>query len=73
MSLDALAPNLLAGWDLARGIDTQIITDIGPQACAGRLLTRRRALWLARVGSARSTAGVTRRTTMAQSISMTMT
>ncbi len=38
ISLQTLAPELLAGWDFSRGIDTQIITDIGPQACAGRLV-----------------------------------
>ncbi len=38
VTLEALAPDLLAGWDFSRGIDTQIITDIGPQACAGRLV-----------------------------------
>ena len=37
-TLESLASDLLAGWDLSRGIDTQIITDIGPQACAGRLV-----------------------------------
>ena len=35
--LDAL-PDLLAGWDFSRGIDTQEINDIGPQACHGRLV-----------------------------------
>jgi N,N-dimethylformamidase beta subunit-like, C-terminal len=38
IALQTLAPDLLAGWDFSRGIDTQIITDIGPQACAGRLV-----------------------------------
>ena len=29
---------LLAGWDFSRGIDSQSIVDIGPQACHGRLV-----------------------------------
>jgi N,N-dimethylformamidase len=37
-TLEALAPDLLAGWDFSRGIDTQVITDTGPQACPGRLV-----------------------------------
>ena len=36
--LDALPGDLLAGWDFSRGIDTQEINDIGPQACRGRLV-----------------------------------
>lgn len=38
LTLETLAPDLLTGWDFSRGIDTQIITDIGPQACPGRLV-----------------------------------
>ena len=30
----------LAAWDFAVGIDTQVITDTGPQACHGRLVNR---------------------------------
>jgi N,N-dimethylformamidase len=37
-TLDALPGQLLAGWDFSRGIDTQKIHDIGPQACHGRLV-----------------------------------
>jgi N,N-dimethylformamidase len=36
--LDAQAPNLIAGWDFSRGIDSQSIFDIGPQACHGKLV-----------------------------------
>lgn len=38
VSLDALAADLLAGWDFCRGIDTQDIHDVGPQACHGTLV-----------------------------------
>ena len=31
-TLEALAPELIAGWDFSRGIDGQAIFDIGPQA-----------------------------------------
>ena len=34
--LETLSP--LAGWDFSRGIDTQIISDIGPHGCHGRLV-----------------------------------
>jgi N,N-dimethylformamidase len=37
-TLEALAPELLAGWDFSLGIDTQSIFDIGPQACHGILV-----------------------------------
>ncbi len=37
-TLEALAPDLLAGWDLALGIDTASIYDIGPHACHGTLV-----------------------------------
>jgi N,N-dimethylformamidase len=37
-TLEALPFGILAGWDFARGIDTQTIHDIGPQACHGRLV-----------------------------------
>ena len=36
--LDAQAQELLAGWDFSRGIDSQSIFDIGPQACHGWLV-----------------------------------
>jgi N,N-dimethylformamidase len=39
-TLDALPGELLAGWDFSRGIDTQVIHDIGPRACHGRLVNR---------------------------------
>jgi N,N-dimethylformamidase beta subunit-like protein len=37
-TLEALAPDLLAGWDLSLGIDSDAIYDIGPHACHGTLL-----------------------------------
>jgi N,N-dimethylformamidase len=37
-TLQGLPFSVLAGWDFARGIDTQAIHDIGPQACHGRLV-----------------------------------
>ncbi|MBV9976891.1 MAG: N,N-dimethylformamidase large subunit [Hyphomicrobiales bacterium] len=37
-SLDALGAELIAGWDFSQGIDTQEVTDIGPQACHGHLV-----------------------------------
>lgn len=37
-TLDALAPGLLAGWDFSRGIDSETIHDVGPQACHGSLV-----------------------------------
>lgn len=37
-TLAALAPELLAGWDLARDIPTQRIVDVGAQACDGHLV-----------------------------------
>jgi N,N-dimethylformamidase len=36
--LDSRLSQLLAGWDFSRGIDSQSVFDIGPQACHGRLL-----------------------------------
>ncbi len=33
-----LGAELLAGWDFSLGIDTQTITDVGQQACHGRLV-----------------------------------
>jgi N,N-dimethylformamidase len=36
--LAAAGPGLLAGWDFARGIATQRVEDIGPQACHGDLV-----------------------------------
>ena len=36
--LEALAPELLAGWDFSLGIDGQAIYDIGPHACHGALV-----------------------------------
>ncbi len=35
-TLETLAP--LAGWDFSRGIDTQVISDVGPHGCHGRLV-----------------------------------
>ena len=32
------APPVLAAWDFAIGIPTQVITDTGPQACHGHLV-----------------------------------
>ncbi|MFM7611286.1 MAG: N,N-dimethylformamidase beta subunit family domain-containing protein, partial [Alphaproteobacteria bacterium] len=37
-ALSAAMPGLLAGWDFARGIATQRVEDIGPQACHGALV-----------------------------------
>jgi N,N-dimethylformamidase len=37
-TLEALAPDLLAGWDFSLGIDGQAIYDIGPHACHGTLV-----------------------------------
>ncbi len=37
-TLEALAPELIAGWDFSLGIDSQSIFDIGPQACHGNLV-----------------------------------
>ena len=37
-TLEALAPDLLAGWDLSLGIDSDSIYDIGPHACHGTLV-----------------------------------
>jgi N,N-dimethylformamidase len=37
-ALDAPGTKLLAGWDFSRGIESQSIVDIGPQACHGRLV-----------------------------------
>lgn len=37
-SLRTFGADLLAGWDFSRGIDTQAIYDIGPQACHGGLV-----------------------------------
>lgn len=37
-ALEALAPELLAGWDFSLGIDSQDIYDIGPHACHGVLV-----------------------------------
>jgi N,N-dimethylformamidase len=36
--MDKLGPPLIAGWDFSIGIDTQTITDIGPQGLHGRLV-----------------------------------
>ena len=36
--MNELGAELLAGWDFSLGIDTQAITDVGPQACHGRLV-----------------------------------
>jgi N,N-dimethylformamidase len=37
-TLEALAPELHAGWDFSLGIDGQSIYDIGPDACHGSLV-----------------------------------
>jgi N,N-dimethylformamidase len=37
-TLEALAPDLLAGWDFSQGIDSQSIFDRGPEALHGRLV-----------------------------------
>jgi N,N-dimethylformamidase len=37
-TLEALGPELLAGWDFSLGIDSQAIFDIGPQARHGNLV-----------------------------------
>ena len=37
-TLDSLPGDLLAGWDFSRGIDTQMVHDIGPHACHGQLI-----------------------------------
>lgn len=37
-TLEALAPDLIAGWDFSLGIDSQSIFDIGPQARHGNLV-----------------------------------
>lgn len=37
-TLEALAPDLLGGWDFSLGIDSQAIYDIGPHACHGKLV-----------------------------------
>jgi N,N-dimethylformamidase len=37
-ALDTQGSKLVAGWDFSRGIDSQSIFDVGPQACHGRLL-----------------------------------
>ena len=37
-TLEALVPDLLAGWDLSLGIDSDAIYDIGPHACHGTLV-----------------------------------
>jgi N,N-dimethylformamidase len=37
-TLEALAPELLAGWDFSLGIDSQGVVDIGPQARHGNLV-----------------------------------
>ena len=37
-TLEALAPELLAGWDFSLGIDSATIYDIGPHACHGTLV-----------------------------------
>ena len=37
-TLEALAPDLLAGWDFSLGIDSEAIYDIGPHACHGTLV-----------------------------------
>jgi N,N-dimethylformamidase len=37
-TMEALAPDLLAGWDLSLGIDSDAIYDIGPHACHGTLV-----------------------------------
>jgi N,N-dimethylformamidase len=43
--LEALAPDLIAGWDFSLGIDGQSISDIGPHACHGHLVnTPKRAV-----------------------------
>jgi N,N-dimethylformamidase len=36
--MDKLGPSLIAGWDFSIGIDTQTISDIGPQGLHGRLV-----------------------------------
>ncbi|MBV9517253.1 MAG: N,N-dimethylformamidase large subunit [Hyphomicrobiales bacterium] len=36
--LKELGAELIAGWDFSRGIDTQAISDVGPQARHGRLV-----------------------------------
>ncbi len=38
MPLSAQTPGLLAAWDFSRGITTQDVEDIGPQACHGALI-----------------------------------
>jgi N,N-dimethylformamidase len=37
-TLEALASELLAGWDFSLGIDSQSIFDIGPRACHGKVV-----------------------------------
>jgi N,N-dimethylformamidase len=38
VTLEALAPELHAGWDFSLGIDSDTIYDIGPHACHGTLV-----------------------------------
>ena len=69
-TLEALAPELLAGWDFSLGIDTQSISDIGPSACHGTLVNLPTRAVVGARWSGRSIAGGMRRTIMARSISM---